>query len=506
MSPLGKVLLGLHAWGGLLFGWLLVPIFIAGSLAVFEPEISHWMRPELTASVFVRENAVALGEARLRVAGEGAPLWRLRLPSEREPTIGIAWGKTPKEMNEEAHKETLDAATAALLTPRRTMGGQFFTDFHSDFLAGAAGKWIVGAAGIVMLAALVSGILAHHRIFRDFFTFRPWATRRRAWLDAHNLLGVATLPFLLMIAYTGTVILAEAFMPAATHALYDGKPRANRAEVVKSFVRPPAGEAAALRPLTEHLAAAESILGVGTVANLMIRHPGDRNGLVQALRHVGDRLSAVADHVTFDAASGAHFGQQTEWNSMAYAYRAQVGLHVAHYGGPAIRWLYFVSGLLGAAMMATGTVLFVRKRRQRAGDSRSQRLLESVSVASVSGALLACVAFLWLNRLIPAGVDARATWEIAGFFVVWGVAFLHAWKRPAQRAWREQLSVAGGCALLLPLLDFLTASQPCDILRLGVDGSALVIGGLLLAAGRRLFAVDRNDRSGARHVTGEVLS
>lgn len=483
MSTIGKALLGLHAWGGLVFGWLLVPIFVAGSIAVFELEVSHWMQPELTAPQFSRGEAVARAEARLREVATDAAVWRVRLPNGREPTVGIGWGSDPRQLAE----ETLDAASGRPLDPRATHGGHFFNEFHAELMGGTAGKWLVGAVGIVMLAAIVSGVLVHHRILRDLFTFRPWAGRRRAWLDAHNLAGVATLPFLLMITWTGVVILAETFMPAATHVLYDGKARANRAEVVKSFARKPAGEVAAMKPLVDHFAAAEALLGTGTVSNLLVHHPDDRGGLVQALRHVDDRLSAVADHVTFDAATGEVFGQQTEWNAMAYAYRAQVGLHVVHYGGPALRWLYFVSGLLGAAMMAAGIVLFERKRRQRVGDARGQRLIEALGVASVAGGCVALLAYLWAARLLPAELEARAEREALCFLVVWAATLLHALRRGAAsgghgpaRAWREQLLLAAALALTAPALDFVTALQPIDALRLGVDLTALAGGGLLL--------------------------
>ena len=35
------------------------------------------------------------------------------------------------------------------------------------------GYWIVGLAAMAMLAAIVSGVVMHRKIFREFFTFRP---------------------------------------------------------------------------------------------------------------------------------------------------------------------------------------------------------------------------------------------------------------------------------------------------------------------------------------------
>lgn len=480
MNPLGKALMGLHAWGGMLFSWLLIPVFITGSIAVFEPEVSHWMRPELTASTTSREDPLVLAESRLREVGAREPFWRIRLPDEREPHIGIAWGRNPRQL----HNETLDAHTGQPLPARKTEGGHFFTHFHADLLLGAPGRWIVGAAGIVMLAALVSGILIHHRFFADFFTLRPRSGKRRSWLDVHNLFGIATLPFLMMITYTGCVILAETYMPAATHALYDGNPRANRAEVVKSFERKASGKTAEMLPLVSHLAAAERILGPGKVSSLLVRDPGDRNGLVQVYRHVDDRISAVADHVTLDAVTGELFGQQTEWNPMVYAYRAQVGLHVAHFGGPAIRWLYFLSGLLGAIMMAVGTILLLRKRRQRHDDDYLQRGLEAMGTAAISGTLLACVAYFAANRMAPATDPEREAAEISAFFLVWAIAWVHAWLR-RRKAWHEQFSLAALGCMLLGAFDL--AGSRTDAIRSAVDLTFVVFGLAVYAASRRFF-------------------
>lgn len=483
MNALGKAWLGLHAWGGLLFSWLLVPIFVAGSLAVFEPEIGHWMQPEIDAQPLQATIAVGLAESRLRAVGEGAALWRVRLPNGREPATGISWGNNPRQLN-----EAVLAADGQPLSPRATHGGRFFTDFHAELLLGRKGRWLVGVVGIVMLAAIVSGIFIHHRILRDFFTFRPRANRRRAWLDMHNLLGVALLPFLIVITYSGVVVLAEAFMPAATQVLYDGKVGGPRADAVRAFLRPASGEPAAMRPLAEQMASAEALLGVGKVGSLTVRQPGDRNATVQAHRSVDDRLAAVADHVTLDAVDGRLLAQQTDWNPMTYAYRTQVGLHVVHFGGPIMRGLYFACGLLGAAMMAAGSVIFLNKRRQRHGDDLLQRFLEGCACASVGGILLACLAYLISNRLLPATLSSRQEWEVGAFFLAWGLALVHALWR-GRRAWRTQLLFAGGLSLAMPGLDLATAGGG-DVLRGAVDLGAALCGGLLLLAGGRLFRME----------------
>ena len=74
---------------------------------------------------------------------------------------------------------------------------------------------------MAMLVAIISGIIIHKKIFKDFFTFRP-GKGQRSWLDGHNASAVLLLPFHLMITYTGLVIFFLIYMPAATDALYNG--------------------------------------------------------------------------------------------------------------------------------------------------------------------------------------------------------------------------------------------------------------------------------------------
>lgn len=108
-----------------------------------------------------------------------------------------------------------------------------------------------------------------------------------------------------MITYTGCVILAETFMPAATHALYDGNPRANRAEVVKSFERKPSGAAARWDVAARHSFGRRKRSPVrARSAACWYATPATATAWSRPTVTVDDRLAAVADHVTFDAANG----------------------------------------------------------------------------------------------------------------------------------------------------------------------------------------------------------
>ena len=54
----------LHTWAGLLLGWVLYAMFLTGTVSYFKDELSQWMRPELTRSAQVPDQAVAASAVR----------------------------------------------------------------------------------------------------------------------------------------------------------------------------------------------------------------------------------------------------------------------------------------------------------------------------------------------------------------------------------------------------------------------------------------------------------
>jgi uncharacterized iron-regulated membrane protein len=81
----------LHTWVGLLPGWVLFLVFLFGSTAFFQQEISGWMRPELVsapASTAALDGASTV----LRDKGAQAESWSISLPSQRGGDgLSVAW-------------------------------------------------------------------------------------------------------------------------------------------------------------------------------------------------------------------------------------------------------------------------------------------------------------------------------------------------------------------------------------------------------------------------------
>ncbi len=476
----------LHAWCGLVCAWLLCMIFLAGTISVFRAPISRWMTAEPplppTAAVASPADVLAAAARHLERQGPGARFWRIELPAQDGQAMRLFWSGAQRGASEAA----MDPRNGEVLPQpwgRKTEGGRHFMTLHYTLHAGDFGFWLVGWLSVGMLVALLSGVVVHKRIFKDFFTFRP-GRGQRAWLDGHNASAVLALPFHLMIVYTGLAIFYTSYMPGPLRAVYgeDGAPRwhadladqADRGAAAAPWPAPPR-LSPALPPraqLGAVMEAAQAALA-SPARMIVIERPGQAQERISVYARPDEaasarRLMAGAGRVVYRGTTGevvAYQPADAGTASADVAHDVMERLHLAAYGGWTIKWLYFVSGLAGTLMIATGAVLYTVKRRMRsdgafgAATPHFVRMTEAINVAAIAGACIACIAYFHANRLIPAAMPGRDAWEIKAFFAAWLATLLHALVRPARRAWLEQTGCAGLLCLALPVVNALTTGQ-----------------------------------------------
>ncbi|MGH6618266.1 MAG: PepSY-associated TM helix domain-containing protein, partial [Alphaproteobacteria bacterium] len=390
------------------------------------------------------------------------------------------------------------------------------------YLPSTAAYWIVGICTMFMLMAIVTGVIIHKKIFRDFFTFRP-ARGQRSWLDVHNILSVVALPFHAMITYSGLIFFGYLYMAPVVTATYGPGEENRRVFFDEVFEREHkverAGVSAPLAPLAPMLSEAERRWGSGGVRFIEIWNPGDANARI-SIGGFQDTPLRASRRLVFDGASGAYLASEDAFTSTPRAVRdVLLGLHEGLFAGPVLRWLYFLSGLVGTAMIGAGLVLWTTKRRarmQRAGGVQAfgLALVEGLNLGAVVGLPIGIAAYFWANRLIPAAMEGRAAWEAHAMFIAWGLALLWAMARPTARAWVELLSCAAAAYVLLPVLNALTTGRHLgvtlprgdwrgDWTLAGFDLTMLAFGLLLAWAAWRLHgkkrpAASRPDRGAFR--------
>lgn len=469
----------LHAWVGFVGGLVLVVAFTGGTLALFDTEITRWMEPELAALPEAAMTGEALDHA-------GAQVWALRekgqnaflnLPSARDPVLRI--------LHYDGHAfvgPVLDPRDGTALHSRETRGGQLFFDLHQSLYRGPVwGNLVTEAAGIGLIVAVMSGVIIHFRnLVPDLLLFRPFAAPGRAWLDAHLVAGVLLLPFIVMMAYTGAVIHAPRLFPmiGAGHA---ARP-AGRPDAGMRVVGPYA-------PLAPMLAQAEDVFGRGRIGFVMFG-----TGTVSFYRADAADFAMTRDHADFSASDGRLVGVERIGHGMPRLGGVMRGLHFIRWGTPALRWLYFVCGVVGSMMMAAGLVLFLMKHRRVHGGTFRLALAETLALAVTLGLPLASLGYLWGSRLLPPELMHRADRETGVFFLVWLVALVHAGMRcfggAVRPAWRDQACAIAVLGCGLPILDAMsragTALRLHADVYLAVDACALGFG-LLALWGQRVI-------------------
>lgn len=467
----------LHTWAGLVLGWLLFAIFLTGTLSFFRAEFNLWMQPELHGLPPAHQGVAERAQEALHREAPGVGQWIMRLPDERQPWVTVLWRGTDNERFQTLH---MDPQTGAALHPRETMGGEFFYRFHFELRTAKngrwaiQGRWIVGAATMLMFVALLTGVVTHRRIFKDFFTFRPAKGGQRAWLDAHNVSGVLVLPFYLMITLSGLMILHSLYMPAGIAAVYQGAQGTDSQAYFADLLGDPMGRRGARRAPGEGMAALPFMALGPMVESARTEWPGGRIGTLSArregetvvlevARHDGDRLQYRPAHLRFDATTGRRLGLADAQGPAVRTYGVLYGLHMARFAGHGMRWVLFGFGLLGSLMIATGLVLWIVKRQAQsqrkaaAGRlTRGERLVATLNLAALAGLPLAIAVYLAANRLLPTDLAARADAELHCFFSAWGLALLAAALWPDRRGWMLLLSLAGAVFTALPALNALT--------------------------------------------------
>jgi hypothetical protein len=429
-----------------------------------------------------------------------AQSWFIYVPSAAMPGANVSWlpqtGKDGARPRRRDNQALIDAHGEAGIA-RETRGGEFFYRFHFDlyYMPVIWARWLVGIAAMMMLVAILTGIITHKRIFRDFFALRR-GKGTRSWLDGHNATAVLALPFHLMITYTGLVTLMVTLLPWVTSASFTdgGKYYDSLYPTAPSVER--SGRPAPLMDLAVLLRDAERRLG-GPVGYIDIDNPGDAAARVTILRATRSMLSSHVPRITYDGVSGAMLWRSPPQGAASETAGVMIGLHAGRFADDWLRLLYFLCGVAGSVMVASGLVMWTVKRRTRLPDPANPhfgfRLVERLNVAAIGGFPLGIAVMLWANRLLPAGMAGRGDWEIHALFLAWGAALLLAMVRRPAPNWVAMFGSTGVLLAALPIYNLVATPSGLaatlasgDWTLAGIDIALLMFGTASLALTRRI--------------------
>lgn len=446
----------LHAWTGLIFGWLLFAIFLMGTSSYYRHQINLWMQPQLAQVHINQDIAITTATNYLQTHAADAKSWYLNVANHEAPVNKMYW----QQASGTYESRSLDANTGNELQLSATQGGDFFYNFHFQLYGVPimAGRLIACVAAFIMLIALISGMITHKKIFTDFFTLRTFKSQR-SWLDFHNVCSVLALPFFLTITFTGLAIFFYLYLPWGMQKLYPDNPFQYFTEIrttEKNTGHQAEPQKAEMLPIGTLLEQVKQQWGEQALASIEVKNPNTNQAII-TFKQLEDRsISLDQAQITFDGQGNILANTRNE-SAVATLNAGVYGLHMATFAQPLLRFALFCSGILGCLMIASGLLLWSLKRQiQNKSDQFhvGYYLVDRLNIAAFVGLPIAMLGYLFANRLVQL-TATMPNYEIYTFFSVWGLSFIIALFTPKQYLWKSQICIFGLMALLLPVYNLI---------------------------------------------------
>jgi uncharacterized iron-regulated membrane protein len=462
-SDIIRLYKSVHTWTGILTGLALFIAFYAGALTVFEVPLARWLAPPPVFEAIPLERGGALVEQVLAARPEAAREFSLQL--EEGQVARLSWQKGRHDPA--PWVAGFGPAGDLRLERQQTLAlAQFVDTLHRTAglpEAGEVGEQFMGVVSVLYAVALVSGlIVVLPALAKDFLALRLGRNLKRLWLDAHNLVGVASLPFHLIMAMSAVVFaFHDHFYALQDAAIYGGQLKPMMKASIPAATPKPPGTPLALLPPAELLQRVRELSPQFRPTALHYREAGTPRATVRVYGEderylLRGRGILFMDAVSGEVLSSEYFpGRQSAWNSVVSSFFA---LHFASFGGDTVRWSYFFLGLAGAFLFYSGNLLWIETRRRterRHGAGIAQGRAPRLMAAGTVGVCLGCVAGLFFAlaaaKVLPGRVVDVLAWQQGIYYGVFFLCLGWAFLRGAPRAGVALARLAALGALAMPL-------------------------------------------------------
>ncbi|MBI6796425.1 PepSY-associated TM helix domain-containing protein [Pseudomonas syringae] len=201
-----------HTWSSLICTLFLLMLAVTGLPLIFHHEIDHLLgdaphykeMPADTPRLDLEQLARA---AEAHRPGEVMQYfgWDDEDPNGVMAITAATAGTEPNS----SHTFALDARTGEALEMPSANGGfmMVMLRLHVDLYADLPGKLLLAFMGLLFVVAIVSGTVLYAPFMRklEFGQVRVNKSKRTRWLDLHNLIGVVTLTWALVVGVTGVI-------------------------------------------------------------------------------------------------------------------------------------------------------------------------------------------------------------------------------------------------------------------------------------------------------------
>lgn len=521
-----RIYKSIHAWTGILSGMALFIAFYAGALTVFKEPLTRWASPPAAHAPVALADTKPLILKMLAAHPEAARNFRVYLHDSPALPGRVSWqvrGGAAKRHDRHAARHYmayLDAAGQVQALEVRPAAVAGFIDVLHRVVGLPVdrdwSRWFMGIVAMLYALALISGVIVLlPTLVKDFFALRVGKNRKRMWMDAHNVVGIASLPFHLVMAITALVFaFHNGIYFIQDKVFYDGKLnaalRGEQQAPQKAQMHDPADLLTPLE-LVARVRAFSPTFEPTMLQYIQVKGPhalarvwGKDATTVQPWVRGG---FALVDPYSGNIVNTDHLpGAQ---GIMALTLSSFFALHMAAFGGTLVQWMYFLLGLAGAWLFYSGNLLWIESRRRKAqhGDDAPpvQRLDARLMASATIGVCLGCVCGISLtiacSKWLYGRVDDLAAWHSILYYAMFFACIVWAFLRGGARASVHLLYLAAALALTIPLTTLLAWIVPAigwwghtTTASLGVDVTALFGAGCFAWMAR---ATARRVRQGA---------
>ncbi|XPF93345.1 PepSY-associated TM helix domain-containing protein [Colwellia sp. RE-S-Sl-9] len=507
-SDILRIYQSIHIWTGIVTGLVLFIAFYAGSLTMFKPNIDRWMAPpaeilspipamqyqQLVDKVLEQKPAAHQGFTLFFNAKElnQSPIIWHDTPQSRGLTLETTqWHGTLNEASDLVTQQVTPSVLAELIDMLHRTAGIPGEVGHEEL-----GVLILGVASVLYFLALVSGVIfLLPSLVKTFLALRKNKSTSRFWLDSHNIVGLTSLPFHIIMSVTVVVFAFHDVLYGGLQTMvYGEEPMFSRPV---SKIEVPA-EIQNLLSVEELLQKSKSVAPDFQVTNMMFTGlQGDR-AVVRLGVYNPDYVmrGPITDYIFIHPYNGMILNSTLNptpeglWNRIVATFFA---LHFGSYGGDLVRWLYFFLGISGAFLFYSGNILWLEKRRikQKANSptpvqSRACYNMASATVGVCLGSLTAVLLTMVVGKWLYLHVNNINHYYYGLYYSFFISAVCWAFIRGAARAGIELLYLTAIAAFAIPItsiiawFDLLPIWSSLSNSTLGVDITALITGIVLL--------------------------
>jgi uncharacterized iron-regulated membrane protein len=358
-----------HKWVSLICTVFLLLICITGLPLVLREEIADWLDdslpyasvPQGTPNISI-DRLVDIG----RKMYPGETVLSVFVDDD-EPKIVV--GLVPSWEAFNANRKSarwikFDAHTGQVLKQVKPFNAdgmgflQLMLKLHTDLFTGLPGELFLGLMAMLFVAALVSGVVIYGPFMRklNFGTVRAHRSPRLKWLDLHNMIGVITLAWALVVGATG--VINELSTPL--FALWQQTD-------VKAMLDPMRGKPV---PAESELSSPQAALDTAKAAlpdmvPTSVVFPGSPFGSPYHYVVWTKGQTALTSRLFNPVLVDARSGQLTEVLAMPWYLRAlEVSrpLHFGDYGGLPLKIIWVLLDLATIAVLGSGLYLWLSRR------------------------------------------------------------------------------------------------------------------------------------------------